>query len=73
MAAGCAKDVNATINLNAQKIVGSNCAPTEIDSTIYLNDKLGVILLCSVGIVVDRAFALSSFVFSCQCFLLYKS
>jgi len=40
------KDVNkAIINLNARKVVGANHAPTKINLTIYLNDKLGVILL----------------------------
>ncbi len=62
-------EVEVTINSNAWKIVGASCAPSESDSTINLRDKLGVNLLCSMGIVVGRALALSSFVFSCRCFL----
>ncbi len=36
-------EVKATINLNAWRVVGSNCASSKIDLPINLRDKLGVI------------------------------
>jgi hypothetical protein len=36
--------INWTINLNAWRVVGANCASSKIDLPINLRDKLGVIL-----------------------------
>ncbi len=37
-------EVEATINLNAWRVVGANCASSKIDLPIKLRDKIGVIL-----------------------------
>ncbi len=37
-------EVKATINLNAWRVVGANCASSKIDLPIKLRDKFGVIL-----------------------------
>ena len=37
-------EVKATINLNAWRVVGANCASSKIDLPIKLRDKIGVIL-----------------------------
>jgi hypothetical protein len=37
-------EVKATINFNAWRVVGANCASSKIDLPINLRDKLGVIL-----------------------------
>jgi hypothetical protein len=38
-----ASEVQATINLNAWKVVGTNSAPSKIDLPIKLRDKLGTL------------------------------
>ncbi len=59
-------EVEATINLNAWRVVGANCASSKIDLPINLRDKLGVILcvlfdLRGLARTVNREAQLDSF------------